>query len=270
MDNEELRELQEKEIEKQKQELRNIEKKKIKKSNKRALIIFSCILLFFIIIIAYICIQYKIKYPGERTDFASMEEFVEYGGVIIRDAPEGASDFKYYYNKNIFQYESIYSFVISDEEEYDMYMESIKDGICNVPEGRTDEPFWREIEHSINFFNEDLYTEEEWEEMTYLEEHYLEMDYKEIWSMSDHTYGFYDGYGASVSDYIGMEDPRYNNIESYRSPYEFPMKDCFPYVIEGNLEDYRILLYDSFDGSHHGIIVDEETGRFVCFRYAVW
>ena len=99
------------------------EKKKLSKEFIIFACILSAILLFFIIFIVSIIIGYKEDYPGVRTDFASIEEFEECKGYVTKEIPEGASDVRFYLNRTPLEYESIYSFVISDEEEFDAYME---------------------------------------------------------------------------------------------------------------------------------------------------
>jgi len=72
-------------------------KKKILLSS---LIIFGIIFLCIVLLIIFLIFQFKKHFPGERTDFASFEEYVEYGGgsswVIDEEVPEGASDLRYY------------------------------------------------------------------------------------------------------------------------------------------------------------------------------
>lgn len=229
------------------------EKKKLSKEFIIFACILSAILLFFIIFIVSIIIGYKEDYPGVRTDFASIEEFEECKGYVTKEIPEGASDVRFYLNRTPLEYESIYSFVISDEEEFDAYMESRIETMCSIPESSTKKPYW-------DRYSDGVYTDEELEEMAYLEEHYTEMSYKEILSMADHKYGFLYGYGARVSDYYDM---------AY-SIAKFPMKDCFSYAIDENLDNYIILGYDEFDGSKDGTIVDLESHRVVVFKYTTW
>lgn len=245
-----MQDTQEKEIKEQMYEYDTVQQKK---SPKKGLITFGIILLCLILFITYIVYQHKKKYPGVRTDFASIEEFEECKGYVPKEIPEGASDVRFYLNRTLLKYESIYSFVISDEEEFDAFMESRIQTICAVPEGVTQIPYW-------DRYSDGVYTDEELEEMAYLEEHYSEMDYKEILSMADHRYGFFYGYGAKVSDYYNME----------YSLAKFPMKDSFSYVIDENLDDYIILGYDEFDGSKDGTIVDPESHRVVVFKYVTW
>ena len=59
--------------------------------------------------------------------------------------------------------------------------------------------------------------------------------------------------------------------EEYHTYIEFPMRECFEYIIDGKLEEHRILEYSpkhSFSSSH-GIILDEENRRFVVFKFAM-
>lgn len=94
--------------------------RKAKRRGKRG-IIFGII---FVCCIVFIVVQ-CIRNYGVETEFASVEEFDEYGGAVLVDMPEGASDIKYYCNKIfIFGLESAYSFVINDETEYEAFMEA--------------------------------------------------------------------------------------------------------------------------------------------------
>ena len=52
------------------------------------------------------------------------------------------------------------------------------------------------------------------------------------------------------------------------SGYKFYI--CFSYVMDGDLANCTIITYDSFDGSHDGIIVDVENRRIIEFVYSVW
>ncbi len=94
--------------------------RKAKRHRKRGIIfgfIFLCIVVFIVI--------HCITNYGVRTKFDSIEEFDEYGGVVLVNMPEGASNIKYYCNKIfVFGLESAYSFVINDEEAYDAFMEA--------------------------------------------------------------------------------------------------------------------------------------------------
>ena len=227
-------------------------KEKLKQILKRLLIVLGKILLGFVVLILVLCVLYKRKYPGPRTEFASIQEFDEYGGDVLVELPEGASDIKYYHDKTAFVYSSIYSFVIRDDAEYDSFMEKMKDVICFRAEGEIGDPSWEDYIEP--------YTDEELYEMEYLKEHCYEMDYKEILSRVRFRYGFVAGYGAYVRDYTNMD---YDLAE-------FPMRDCFNYVTEGDLKDYRILkFYPSRGGtSEFGIILDEKSRRFVAFKFA--
>ena len=219
---------------------------------KKSRVIFCCVVFCFGLFVSYSYYQYKKTHPSDKIDFTSIEEFKEYGGEVLVDVPEGASDVKYYLDKSLLMYSSIYSFVINDETAYDTFMEKMKEKICSVPEGYHVKPSWECYLES--------FTEEEQEEMGYLKEHYSEMDYKEILSMSRHRYGFMNGYGAMVSDYINMD----------YSLAEFPMRDCFSYVTEGNLEEYTILKYypKNSGTSTYGIIVNEGNRQFIVFKFA--
>lgn len=112
-----------------------------KKKPPKALIVLGCMFLGFVLLIVLIIYDYKKDYPGARTDFASIEEFGENWGYVPEELPEGASDVRYYINRNPLEYKSIYSFVLADEEDFDA-----------------------------------SYTDEELKEMAYVEEHFEEMD----------------------------------------------------------------------------------------------
>lgn len=243
-------------------------KKKILLSS---LIIFGIIFLCIVLLIIFLIFQFKKHFPGERTDFASFEEYVEYGGgsswVIDEEVPEGASDLRYYCDNMYLVLFSTYSFVLSDEEKYDTLMETIKEEVLNH-NPKTHEPYWYEIGDATKTKVE--YTGKELEEMAYVEEHYEEMNYEEVISMSDHKYGFYYGYGAKADDFMDIEENPPSTIEGYEHRFELPRQDCFSYVIEGNLEDYTVLFFDEWDGSSYGVLVDEETRRFVVFNLSVW
>ncbi|MBQ7765409.1 MAG: hypothetical protein IJ397_01035 [Lachnospiraceae bacterium] len=219
---------------------------------KKFLIKFGIILLCLTAFIIYTTIKYKQKYPGERTEFASIEEFEAYGGHVLDDIPESASDFKYYYNEDLISRLSICSFVIEDEAEYEAFVEAYSAKFFGEKKEHPVTPLWE--------YYGDSYTEEELEEMAYLEEHYYELDYKEILSMSRHKFGFFNGYGAKVGDYTNM---------SY-SLAEFPINDRFKYVEEGSIEDYTILYYyPQCSGSRtDGVIVDEENRKFIIYNFS--
>ena len=240
------------------------------RKNKKILIILGIIFLCIALFIAFLIFQFKKHFPGERTDFASFEEYVEYGGVsswvIDEEVPEGASDLRYYCDISLAHF-SIYSFVLSDEEKYDTLMETIKEEVCNH-NSQTHEPYWEKIGDITPTKVE--YTDKELEEMAYVEEHYEEMNYEEVLSMSDHKYGFYFGYGAKADDFMDIEENPPSTIEGYEHHFELPRQDCFDYVIEGNLEDYTVLFLDEWDGSSYGVLVDEEARRFVTFGFYVW
>ena len=244
---------------------------KNKKIQLICLLIFGSILLCIVLLIGFLVYQYKKNFPGERTDFASFEEYVEYGGgsswVIDEGVPEGASDLRYYCDNMYVTKFSIYSFVLSDQEKYDTLMETIKEEVCNH-NPKTHEPYWEKIGDETKTRVE--YTDKELEEMAYVKEHYEEMNYEEVLSMSDHKYGFYFGYGAKADDFMDIEENPPSTIEGYEHRFELPRQDCFDYVIEGNLEDYTVLFFDEWDGSAYGVLVDEETRRFVTFGLYVW
>ncbi len=94
-----------------------------KKKKKRG----SC-LLTFLIVLGSIFLIFAIfiiapLLPHIETEFASVEEFDAYGGIVLIDIPENATDIKYYCNDMFFEVESAYSFVIEDEEEFYAYIE---------------------------------------------------------------------------------------------------------------------------------------------------
>ena len=94
-----------------------------KKKKKRG----SC-LLPFLIVLGIVFGGYAIYFiwllsPHIETEFASTEEFIEYGGYICVDIPESASDIKYYCNDMYFTIESACSYVISDEKEFEAFLE---------------------------------------------------------------------------------------------------------------------------------------------------
>lgn len=99
------------------------------------------------------------------------------GGFIYADVPQSATEVQFYLEDSMFMYSSAISYVVSDEEEYDTFMESIKDDILSIPEGSTYIPIpeWENYGSSEGV----TYTEEELEEMAYVEEHYSEMNYEE-------------------------------------------------------------------------------------------
>jgi len=236
-----------------------------KKKPPKALIILGCMFLGFVLFIVFVICMYKKEYPGARTDFASIEEFGENWGYVPEELPEGASDVRYYINRNPLEYKSIYSFVLADEEDFDAFMESKK--IEQAPQGYKEEPYWEDFGRAIMF--DASYTDEELKEMAYVEEHFEEMDYKEMLSMCDHQFGFYWGYGAKVSDYIDLREPG----DEYDSYFKIPMKDCFQYVMDEELADYTIIYYDpSTPGISEriGYFVNLETRRVVVFRYSCW
>ncbi len=101
-----------------------VEERNGKKKKKRG----SC-LLTFLIMIASLFLIFAILIiipllPHIETEFASTEEFIEYGGYICVDIPESASDIKYYCNDMYFTIESACSYVISDKKEFDAFLET--------------------------------------------------------------------------------------------------------------------------------------------------
>ncbi len=194
------------------------------------------------------------KLPIERINYKSYEEYIESGAKAWIEVPESATDVRFYHNNILIGKQSVYSFVISDDEEYDIFMEYLKDEICTEWGGTN--PMWSNEWMPYCTYP---YTEEEREEMTYLQENFMNMDYEEILSMSRHKYGFARGYGASVVDYMELE-------------YElgrFPAYECLNEVMDDSLEDYTILEYNpqGTGSSTSGIILNEESRRFVIFCF---
>ncbi len=96
----------------------------VKKKKKRG----SCLLTFLIVLgslflVFAICIIVPLL-PHIETDFATTEEFIEYGGYICVDIPESADDIKYYCNDMYFTIESACSYVISNEKEFEAFLEA--------------------------------------------------------------------------------------------------------------------------------------------------
>lgn len=222
--------------------------KQNKKSLKKRFMKLSIVLLSCIFLIA-------LAACGKKTNFTSVQDYVDAGGYIYTDVPQSATDIQFYLEDSMLVHTSAISYVVSDEEEYDTFMESIKDDVLSVPEGSTyiPSPEWEMYSTGENT----VYTKEELEEMAYVEEHYSEMNYKEILSMTDHKFGFYDSYGAKVKDYTNM-----NYVLA-----EFPSLDFFKSVEEGSIENYTILYYyPTLSGSRtSGLIVDEENRKFIAF-----
>ncbi len=96
----------------------------MKKAGKFLFKVGKCTLIVFLCLIILWVVLYKIGYSGKKTKFDSVEAFVEYGGIILVDIPEGAENIKYYCNVNFGDLQSAYSFVINDEEIYNAFMEA--------------------------------------------------------------------------------------------------------------------------------------------------
>ncbi len=192
---------------------------------------------------------------GKKTNFTSVQDYVDAGGFIYTDVPQSATDIQYYLEDSMLVHTSAISYVVSDKEEYDTFMEFIKDDVLGVYEDSpyTPSPQWEMYSTGENT----VYTEEELEEMAYVEEHYSEMNYEEVLSMTDHKFGFYASYGAKVKDYTNMN----------YTLAEFPSLDIFKSVEEGSIENYTILYYyPTLTGSRTcGLIVDEENRKFIAF-----
>lgn len=230
-----------------------------KKSLKKTAIILGIIIALFLALVLALVIIYKIIFPSSKTEFNSVDEFVSAGGYVYYDVPECAENLRYYYRETPFYgFRSIISFEINDSEEYDIFMEDLKDYVFfnnpsnYYPDG-TPLKFYPEWEG----FDTDplLYTEEELEEMAYLEQNYTNMNYKEMLSLSDHKYGFLHGYGAKLRDYR-------------MSPYNdaFPVFDWYDYAVDGSLDDYTVINYNFVNGTGSVVLVDEENRQFVIIR----
>ena len=224
---------------------------KKKKSKKRWYILTA---IFMVLLAGGIFFYVKSKNNLGRTDFSSFEEFLGAGGVMgygtssDGNLPEGANETHYYLSKTAMYKKSIYSFVIEDDAEYDLFMEEIKNYSCT--------------EHAVSYlywnWNDDhVYTEDELTEMKYLEENFGNMGYKEILSMSTHHKGFANGYGAMVKDFLDL-DYSLNN---------FPKGLPFSEVISDDIENYTVLYYhpQGSGSKSQGILVNEETRCFVIF-----
>lgn len=220
-------------------------KRHVKRVVKLSMILLGCISLI------------ALTACGKKTNFTSVQDYVDAGGYIYTDVPQSATDIQYYLEESMLVHTSAISYVVSDEEEYDTFMESIKDNVLGVYE---DSPYTHSPEWDNYAGENKTYTEEELEEMAYVEEHYSEMNYEEILSMTDHKFGFYDSYGAKVKDYTNMK----------YTLAEFPSSDFFKSVEEGSIENYTILYYyPTLSGSTtFGFIVDEENRKFIAFNRA--
>ena len=231
-----------------------------KKSLKKTVIILGIIIALFLALVLALVIIYKIIFPGPKTKFNSVNEFVSEGGYVYYDVPECAENLRYYYRETPFYgFRSIISFEINDSEEYDIFMENLKDYVFyNNPNNYYDDGTPIKFDPGWWGFDTDplLYTEEELEEMAYLEENYTDMNYKEMLSLSDHKYGFLHGYGAKLRDY---RTSPYNNA--------FPVFDWYNYVVDGSLDDYTVINYDFVNSKGSVVLVDEENRQFVIIRF---
>ena len=95
---------------------------------KKSAIVFGIILALFLVF-ALAMFIIKIIFPYVRkTEFNSVNEFVSEGGYVYYDVPECAENLLYYYRETPFYgFRSIISFEINDSEEYDIFMEDLKD-----------------------------------------------------------------------------------------------------------------------------------------------
>ena len=229
---------------------------------KKSAIVFGIILALFLVFALAMFIIIKIIFPYVRkTEFNSVDEFVSEGGYVYYDVPECAENLRYYYRETPFYgFRSIISFEINDSEEYDIYMENLKDYVFFVDPNNyysDGTPIMYLPEWGYWGYDKDplLYTKEEVEEMVYLEQNYTDMNYKEILSLSDHKYGFLQGYGAKLRDY---RTSPYNNA--------FPVFDWYDYVVDGSLDDYTVINYEFVNGKGSVVLVDEENRQFVIIR----
>jgi len=208
--------------------------------------------LFIFLGLVLICFLAKRYLPIGRTDFKSIEQFEKLGGYVWREGlPEGTQDVRYYLTDTMFFTQSIYSFTIEDEEQYDAFMEVVREHSCY--ESAVEYPGWA---HSCNVSLE--YSKEEQEAMRYLQENHKNMDYKEVLRLaSAHKRGFASSYGADVEDYVGEE----NGLD------DFPLGLSFQEVIPDNIYDYTILDFSPMGtGSvEDGILVNQDTHRFVIY-----
>ena len=206
----------------------------------------------FAIIGVLLCCYVKHSMPNGRTNFESIEQFNELGGRgWPYGLPDGAEDVKYYLTDNILYAHSIYAFTITDETQYDVFMENIRQESCY--EAAVNYPGW---EQNGNVKN--TYSEEEQKEMEYLQANHMNMDYKEVLRRaSEYKYGFASAYGADVEDYIGED----------LGNYDFPIGLPFEEVISDSIYDYTILRFSPMGtGSQEwGILVNEQTQRFVIY-----
>lgn len=233
---------------------------------KRLATILGIICALFLALVLALVIIYKINFPGPKTEFASVDEFVAEGGFIYTDVPECAENLRYFYCKEPFGCRSIISYEIKDPEEYDIFMEDLKDYILIEKTGTYysdgtwvgNRPEWNKYIENSSYYGV-TYTEEELEEIAYLEQNYTNMDYKEILSLSRHKYGFLYGYGAKVSDY--------SKSTAYGA---FPVCDWYYYAVDGSLDDYTVISYDYYDGSYRAFFVDEESKHFVIIRVSTF
>ncbi len=229
--------------------------------NKSILKKITIALGIILILVIALFIIFIIRFPGDKTEFNTVDEFIAEGGCFFGDVPEGAEDFRYFYSRVPFCLKSIVSFSVNDTEDYDAVMEYYKDAVVGSPTANYTDDGWVGHHPYWNTFIENpsykvTYTEEELEEMAYLEENYTTMDYKEILSLSRHKYGFLFGYGAKVSDF--------SETKYY---HEFPLYDWYNNVIDESLDDYTVISYDYFDGTYHAVLVNEESRRFVMIRF---
>ncbi len=94
-------------------------------------LIFKIIALGIIIVLAIAGIFAVSEIPEdspERTDFKSFEEYKEAGATTIVDIPENAEDTRYYYRNTLIGKQSIYSFVLPDDEDYNDFINKLTGG----------------------------------------------------------------------------------------------------------------------------------------------
>jgi len=170
-----------------------------KENKKLSPMVFIIIGIILLLIGAFVFII--IKNPSTRTDFESFEEYKNSGAMTIIDIPHNATDIRYYNRDITIGKQSIYSFVISDDEDYNAFLKTIK---------------------------EELHAESD---------------------------------GKKVSDYL---------TDDINDLYKFPLHSCFNEVIDDDLKEYEVIVYSPMGSgtNTYGIVVNEETRRFVVFRFA--
>lgn len=214
-------------------------------------IIRAILLIFIVVFFVLDCgvIAFIIKnVPIGETEYSSFQEFRDAGAAGYMYMPEGATEQKYYLSYTGLYLHSIYSYRLEDKEEYDAYMEHLKDYSCT--EVAVTYPAW-------DWYSKYEPTDEELEQMDYLQSNYMNMGYKEVLDMSRIDKGFANAYGASVSEFLDLE----------YSAGNFPRNMPFEKVVPDEIETYTILYYSPIGTGTkaQGILVNEATRRFVVF-----